>query len=144
MPLAERSGHMVAAVGLLVIACQPNAPDAELQKTSEESRMSDEPTAVDVRDGLLAIAKRDLSEKLGVSGDRIEVIEFREVTWPNGSVGCPEPGMVYKQVLVNGSLIRLRVGDAIYHYHAGGGRGPFYCEHPEPPLPPGTEGFGEL
>lgn len=53
-----------------------------------------------------------------------------EVTWRDGSLGCPQPGMRYKQVLVNGYRIVLRHGGSEYPYHGAGARPPFLCERP--------------
>lgn len=85
-------------------------------------------------------ARADLARRLGVGEDDIEVISEREVTWPDGSIGCPQPGMAYTQALVNGSQIVLRHTGVDYHYHAGGSRGPFYCADPRPPVPEGAGG----
>jgi hypothetical protein len=38
--------------------------------------------------------------------------------------------MAYKQVQVDGQLIRLESGGQIFEYHSGGGKPPFLCEKP--------------
>jgi hypothetical protein len=93
--------------------------------------------------GPAAAARADLARKLGVDESAIEVVSVREVTWRDGSVGCPQPGMQYPQVLVNGSQIVLRHAGDEYHYHSGRGREPFYCASPQPPLDADAGGFGE-
>ena len=80
------------------------------------------------------VAIDDLATRLDLSPDDIEVTRFDEVTWPDGSMGCPRKGMKYTQVLVNGSLIVLRADGTDYHYHSGGTRPPFYCPNPSPPV----------
>ena len=72
----------------------------------------------------------DLSGRLGVQDSDVRLIVERDVTWRDGSLGCPKEDMMYTQALVEGSLILLRVDDAEYEYHSGGGRAPFYCENP--------------
>ena len=87
---------------------------------------------------LVAGAKADLANRHGVAAEAIELAEARSVTWPDPSLGCPQPGMAYKQVPVDGVLIRLRVDGMIFNYHGGGGRPPFLCENPAPagsPMP---------
>jgi hypothetical protein len=79
---------------------------------------------------LVAGARADLAKRRGVARDAIEVVEVRSVTWPDPSLGCPQPGMAYKQVPVDGVLIRLRIDGRIFNYHGGGGRAPFLCEQP--------------
>lgn len=74
-------------------------------------------------------AKEDLAGHLGVKTSVIEFVSFEEKVWPNPGMGCPHPDMQYKQVPVDGYLIRLRVGQQLYNYHGGGGRPPFLCEN---------------
>ena len=77
----------------------------------------------------LAIA--DLAERLDVQPDAITATTAVLVTWPDSSLGCPEPGMQYAQALQDGSLIELAVegeDGAVYRYHSGGPRTPFYCD----------------
>ena len=75
-------------------------------------------------------AKQDLAKRLSVNPDQIELVSFTPVTWPDGSMGCPEPGMMYTQVLVEGYRIQLRSGGRDYEYHGGGTRAPFLCAKP--------------
>jgi hypothetical protein len=75
-------------------------------------------------------ARDDLAARLGIDPAQITLIEFRDVTWPDSSLGCPHPDMGYLQVLMDGYLIRLGVGKQVYEYHGGGGRAPFLCENP--------------
>jgi hypothetical protein len=79
---------------------------------------------------LVTQAKDDLAKRLNIATDQIDLIELQSVVWPDGSLGCPQPGMGYIQVQVDGLLIRLRVGGRIYEYHSGGNRLPFLCEQP--------------
>jgi hypothetical protein len=76
------------------------------------------------------IAKADLARRRAVAPDTIRIIEVRDVIWPDGGLGCPQPGMAYKQVPVDGLLIRLESGGQLFEYHAGGRRAPFLCEQP--------------
>ena len=73
------------------------------------------------------LAVEDLAQRLGVDGNTIAVVRVEEVDWPDGSVGCPQPDMRYKQALVNGVFIQLAVDGQLYNYHGGGGRRPFLC-----------------
>lgn len=73
-------------------------------------------------------ARRDLAQRLGIDVAAIEVASVEEVTWPDGALGCPQPGMVYIQVLIDGLHILLRVGDQLYPYHSGRNQPPFLCE----------------
>ncbi len=76
---------------------------------------------------IITVATTDLSQRLGVDIARIEVLEVRSVTWPDPGMGCPQPGMAYKQVQVDGMFLQLRVDGQAYNYHSGNGRDPFLC-----------------
>jgi hypothetical protein len=93
--------------------------------------------------GLVDRAVADLAERLTTDVDQIDVVEVRAMVWPDGSLGCPEPGVAYIQVQREGLLIRLRAGQRVYRYHSGAGRPPFLCEHPDVPedIPP-SPGLG--
>jgi len=86
---------------------------------------------------LIDLAQQDLAMRLGISSADIEALDARAVVWPDGALGCPAPGMAYIQILQDGALIRLRVGDMTYEYHSGGTRPPFLCEQPVAPSDPG-------
>jgi len=47
----------------------------------------------------------DAAQQLGVATDTLVVTKAEAVTWPDGSLGCPEPGMFYTQALVDGYWI---------------------------------------
>ena len=72
-------------------------------------------------------AKNDLAGRLGVDAADIEVTAYETVTWSDGSLGCPQPGMMYTQALVDGYLIQLMVDGQTYNYHGANGRDPFLC-----------------
>ena len=77
---------------------------------------------------LVTKAKEDLAQRLMIDAGQIELVEVASVTWPDGSLGCPQPGMMYTQVQVDGLLIRLRAEGVIYEYHSGGGNEAFLCK----------------
>lgn len=73
-------------------------------------------------------AVADLANRLGIDDSAIEIVYVEAVTWPNGAMGCPQPGMAYTQVLVDGLRVVLSVDGVSYAYHSGGGGEPFLCE----------------
>lgn len=64
-----------------------------------------------------AYAVKDLAARLGISASNIIVAESREMTWPDASLGMPEPGMMYAQVLTDGFCIVLEAAGKRYEYH---------------------------
>jgi hypothetical protein len=74
------------------------------------------------------IAVADLAKRLSTDAAKVSVVSASLTSWPDSSLGCPQPGQQYAQVATDGSLMILKVGDTLYRYHAGGSRKPFLCE----------------
>jgi hypothetical protein len=76
-------------------------------------------------------ALQNLAARLNVPVDQIELLSFEDVVWPDGGLGCPTPGMVYTQVMVEGYRILLQHQGQVYAYHGGGSGPPFLCQNPK-------------
>jgi len=76
-------------------------------------------------------ARSDLVGRLRIGANEILLVDVVDVTWPDASLGCPQPGMSYPQVLTEGTRIRFRVGPRVYQYHVGPGGAPRFCDRPE-------------
>jgi hypothetical protein len=83
---------------------------------------------------LVVAAVDNLAEQLGIEADAVTVVQAVAVTWPDGSLGCPEPGMMYTQALVDGTFVLLEAGGVQYQYH--GGDPLFLCEPGKGPFAP--------
>jgi hypothetical protein len=71
---------------------------------------------------IVQLAKDDLARKLSVAPEAIMVVSIDAVNWPDASLGCPEPGMIYAQVITPGFLVVLESADQTYKYHSGADR----------------------
>ena len=78
----------------------------------------------------VTLAVAALAERLGVDQVRVKIVEAKPVTCPDASLGCPQPGMEYRQVPVDGYRILLRVDGREYAFHGGDRHAPFLCQHP--------------
>src|SRR6266542_4813408 len=65
----------------------------------------------------------------------VQIESVEPVTWRDGSLGCPEPGMFYTQALVRGFRVILVVDDQRYDYRTGAGGIFRRCD-----VPPGGSG----
>ena len=63
---------------------------------------------------------QELSERQQVSPDAITIVSFEEVVWRDSSLGCPQPGMQYLQVLTDGFKVVMTIDGERFDYHAGG------------------------
>jgi hypothetical protein len=74
----------------------------------------------------------DMLARSGGDRSAIEVVKSEAVEWSDGSLGCPQPDMMYTQAIVPGYHVILALGDETYDYRLSD-RGAFVlCENPLP------------
>lgn len=76
---------------------------------------------------LIASIIADAESRSVANAASIVVLRAQAVTWSDGSLGCPEPGMMYTQALVNGYWVVLDAGGKTLDYRAGSGGGFRFC-----------------
>ncbi len=86
--------------GNKLILCQPGATMPSAEKDA-------------------ALAKAELAKRLNIPESEITVEKVEEVEWRNTSLGCPEEGKVYLQVIVPGHVVTLKAQGKTYEYHTG-------------------------
>ncbi len=101
-----------------VTPSMPAPPQGVSLLSGQDPRQSPQPAA----------AIDDLAQRLGIDPAAIEVVVWDAVTWSDGSIGCPQPGMGYTQALVEGVRIVLAYDGEEYSYHAAGTGVPALCE----------------
>jgi len=102
------------------------SPPAQSADTSAQE------TEGSIDGGLQPIVQKaidDLASRMTISPDDIVVMQAVSVVWPDGSLGCPQSGMEYTQVTVDGFHILLQASGTTHSYHGGGtSLEPFLCE----------------
>lgn len=68
------------------------------------------------------MAMSDLSNSKKIELKAMRVKSVVSMDWNNASLGCPEEGMVYAQVITPGYIITLEALGREYIYHAGNRR----------------------
>ncbi len=88
-------------------------------------------------DSIVEAAVADAMQRTGLGRDGIRVLSAEPVTWSDGSLGCPEPGMMYTQALVPGYRVRLEARGVVLDYHASARGRPALCPagRAQDPLP---------
>jgi len=69
-------------------------------------------------DSVVGIALAHAAETTGLSADELEVVSAEDVVWPDGSMGCPRPDVVYTQAPVPGYRVQIRAQQSLLNYHA--------------------------
>jgi hypothetical protein len=54
-----------------------------------------------------------------VGRDKLVIVRAESVVWNDGSLGCPEPGMIYTQAQVNGYWIVIEAAGQKYDFRVG-------------------------
>lgn len=107
----------------------------------ERAPAEDEPTITgEVPEELIAQILRHLSERTGADPAGMKVVVAESLTWADGSLGCPRPGMLYTQALVPGYRVVIAHQGFRYDYRAST-RGHFFLCEPigtGKPIPGGT------
>ncbi|WP_129641236.1 hypothetical protein [Peristeroidobacter agariperforans] len=67
---------------------------------------------------LLAIFQDDLARRALVKHDAVTVVSATEQQWPDGAMGCPQPGQMYTQMIVPGYRVVLQASGNRYAYHS--------------------------
>jgi hypothetical protein len=107
--------HLLAA-GLLVLAAQV----APIQLDSEM-------VPPDPLDGMIGTAREAAAQLVGVPAEQVTVASLEAVEWSDGSLGCPEAGMAYIQVIVPGYRLVLDAAGAVLEYHTDTRGSVTYC-----------------
>jgi hypothetical protein len=95
---------------------------------TEETTVASSPEVDPALTTLVDQAVADLATRLKVDASTIVTVSAQPMSWSDGSLGCPQPGMLYTQVMVDGALIELSVDGTSYSYHSGASGAPFLCQ----------------
>jgi hypothetical protein len=88
---------------------QPSVPAAQVEK-------------------VVANVQADLARRLAIPAQTITVQSVEAVEWPDTSLGCPQPGMMYAQVITPGCRVVLLAAGNRYTYHSDSQGRIVYCE----------------
>ncbi len=122
--MRESIGLGALALGFAALAaCAADAPPASMPAPAEVSSMPVVASLASVTEAVLA----DAAARTGLPQADLEVLSAEAVTWPDGSLGCPQAGMMYTQALVPGYRVRVEAGGQVLDYHAGKSGRPVLC-----------------
>ncbi len=69
----------------------------------------------------------DVSCRTRLKPGAVKLDSAESVTWQDGSLGCPEPDVMYTQMLVPGYRVRIEAGGRLWVYHAAKFGTPMLC-----------------
>lgn len=91
----------------------------------------------EVPNDLVAQVIADAAAGAGVEESEVQLVSAEAVTWSDGSLGCPEPGMMYTQALVPGYRVVLSIDGEELSFHAAESGEFSFCQDPKPPAEDG-------
>jgi len=109
-----------AALGLvafLVLAAraaeqvEPVPPSASPTLTEENP-----PVKGEVPEGILDPILKEAAALAKVAREQLVIVRAQPVVWNDGSLGCPEPGKMYTQALVNGYWVVIEAAGQKYDF----------------------------
>ncbi|MCD6520103.1 MAG: hypothetical protein J7M05_09305 [Anaerolineae bacterium] len=113
--------------------------------SQHEEREKDKPTSTpevlslkdlsEAQRTLANLAIADLAKRMGVDPSQISLESMEPRMFRDSSLGVPEPGKVYLQVITPGYVITLRLGGHTYVYHGSGKHIVLAAPRPERPGP---------
>jgi hypothetical protein len=134
--MAARTGAMVATALLAVVltGCAGGAMGGGSDSTAGTPPMVTTPgtlaptpsgTPAPVPPARWDAITADLANR-GVTATPTLVLS-QDVTWPNGALGCPQPGQSYTQAIVEGMQVVVTADGKTYDYRFGTGDTPSLC-----------------
>jgi hypothetical protein len=140
-----RVSPLVLATTLALAACAAQlgrSPDAaDETATPEPTRPqvsapalatippSGEPVSGEVPDEIMEPIIADAADRAGTDPGSVEVLQAQSVTWSDGSLDCPEPGILYTQALVDGYHVILEADGEELDYRVTADGGFRLCEN---------------
>lgn len=121
-------------IGTMQVVGTQTAPVSPTEGDTTHMTLSTPSPSTSGLQSLIEKAKGDLARRLSISVTQISLVDANEVVWPDGSLGCPEPGMAYAQSLTPGYLILLKADNNEFEYHASRDTYIIYCANPTPPI----------
>ncbi len=111
----------------------PRSGEVDLRRITPGPAESGEPVvqpapgAADPSVRLVQIARQSLAAEAGRDISEIALVGVEAVDWPDSSLGCPQEGRMYLQVITPGYRITLELDGVEYRYHTDRGRRVVNC-----------------
>jgi hypothetical protein len=95
---------------------EPVPPDTSPTPTEKNPHMQER-----VPPKILQSILEETATLANVPSEKLTIIRAESVVWNDGSLGCPEPGMMYTQALVNGYWVVIDAGGRTYDFRVDAG-----------------------
>lgn len=107
---------MAVVAFLALAACQPVRPVTELTPAPVDA-----PLLSAEEQAIADAALQFVAGQLGIEGETLRIRSVQAVQWPDASLGCPQPDMVYAAVITPGYLVTVEHASKLYAVHTDSG-----------------------
>ena len=123
LPRRAAAVVLLATAGLLLACGGESQPaDSTSPSAGQPAAATGAPAATpQTLTGLQVEARQVLADRLSVPAAGLELVSDEPVQWGDTSLGCPQAGMFYAQVITPGHRITFRQGDDTYEVHTASG-----------------------
>jgi hypothetical protein len=121
-PTQSDEGHE----GTAVPTVQPETEERTMTPTPP--REATEAKLPSEAEEVVRLAREDLAQRLGVAPEAIGLVSVEAVDWSDTSLGRPQPGMMYAQVITPGFRVVLEAEGQTYEYHTDRSRTVVLCQ----------------
>ncbi len=120
----------IVTLAAVAAACTGAPPSTPVPSTPPASVTPVPGDIETVPQGILDAVLADAATRTGSAVDDIVVLTAKAVTWPDGALGCPQPGFMYTQALEPGYQVVLDATGTRLDYRTGSAGMPILCENP--------------
>jgi hypothetical protein len=108
----------IGAISLILVACAAGTTSTQGGGSASASprppvSVTPPPEAAAAVDAAVQAA----AQHLGVSPGQLQVTQVEPHEWPDASLGCPQPGELYSQVVTPGYLVMISSNGHQLEYH---------------------------
>jgi hypothetical protein len=140
-----RGGWLLAAALSLCLVARAEEPADSPRRVAPPTRIPDvirenvQPQGTPVNTANMPRAVRravvtDAARRFQVDENAVVLASAEQVIWPDGALGCPQPGYSYPQALVPGYRVTASTAAGQMRYHTDSGGNVVTCGLPVRPL----------
>jgi len=110
----------IGSISLILVACSGSTSNSSTPSNQGGAVSPSQPVSVTPPPESAAAvdaAMQAAAAHLGVGVDQLQITEVQPQQWRDASLGCPEPGQLYSQVITPGYLVVISSGGHQLEYH---------------------------
>ena len=115
---------LLGTATLTAASCQVTLLDPGSVRVADSANAADAgdsalDSLTDVQRQLATRAIETVATELDLALDVVGFVAITEVDWPDASLGCPQEGMMYAQMITSGHMILVEANGAEHEVHTG-------------------------